>query len=132
MSNAIKGSKGKFCKHNISLSEECSKCELETVNGKIPGRKDDGKKLRWTLLPLLEIEEVVKVLEFGAVKYQVDNWKKVDDGEMRYLNAAYRHLAEIGKKQATDEETGFSHYAHAICSLLFACWHSKWGKKSNG
>ena len=40
------------------------------------GIKYDSGKLRWTLLPFRELEEVVKVLEKGAVKYDFDNWKK--------------------------------------------------------
>lgn len=91
----------------------------------ISGRKDDQQKDMWTLLPTEEIRDVIRVLMKGAEKYSPWNWKKVKDGESRYLNAAYRHLAEISKGTKTDPEWGFSHYAHAICSLLFAFWHSQ-------
>lgn len=91
----------------------------------IPGRKDDGAKPKWTLLPMDEINEVISVLMKGAEKYAAWNWQKVQDGEDRYLNAAYRHMAKISSGEKVDPEWGFSHYAHAICSLLFAAWHSK-------
>lgn len=92
------------------------------------GNKLDKGKLRWSLLPFVELEEVIAVLEFGAKKYSVDNWKKVDNGYERYLDAAMRHIAEINKGKIFDEETSYTHFSHAICSLLFASWHSKYSK----
>lgn len=89
------------------------------------GVKHDKDKAMWSLLPWPEIEEVVRVLTFGAKKYKRDNWRKVEDGERRYLDAALRHVSAIGRDEKDDEETGLSHYAHAIASLLFAFWHSK-------
>lgn len=91
------------------------------------GTKHDAEKPRWLLLPWEQLEEVVKVLTFGAKKYKPYNWQQVENGQERYLNAALRHIAAIGKSEHTDPETGLSHYAHAICSLLFAFWHSATG-----
>lgn len=88
------------------------------------GQKFDDSKPQWILLPWVQVEEVVKVLTFGAKKYAPGNWQKVRPGEERYLSACYRHLASIHKGESLDKETGYSHYAHAICSLLFAFWHS--------
>lgn len=79
----------------------------------------------WDLLPWAEAEEVIKVLTFGAKKYAPENWKKVQNGEKRYRAAALRHLSAIGQGIQKDGETGLTHYSHAICSLLFAAWHSK-------
>lgn len=88
------------------------------------GTKYDQDKPRWHLLPMDCVEEVVKVLTFGANKYKENNWKKVKRGKVRYINAAYRHLAQINQGKYYDEETGLPHFAHAICSLIFAMW--KW------
>ena len=65
------------------------------------------------------LEEVAKVMQYGANKYSRKNWDKVDDKE-RYISATYRHLM-LGYQQgeAIDKESGLSHLAHAICSLLF-------------
>ena len=89
------------------------------------GRKNDQKKLMWGLLPWAELSEVVRVLTFGAKKYAPGNWMKVKDGERRYFDAALRHISAIGNGDREDSETGLNHYAHAICSLLFAFWHSR-------
>lgn len=83
------------------------------------GRKDDHGKLRWSLLPIDSVEEVVKVLEHGAQKYGMDNWSLVDDGAKRYLDAALRHMVEYMKGVERDEESGHHHLAHAAASLLF-------------
>lgn len=89
------------------------------------GRKHDAGKPMWRLLPWAELEEVVKTLNFGAKKYGVDNWKSVRDGERRYQDAALRHVKAILVGDRRDKDTGTSHYANAIASLLFAFWHSR-------
>ena len=88
------------------------------------GIKYDSSKLRWTLLPFKEVEEVVKVLEHGANKYESFNWQKVE--KKRYIDATLRHLVAYLKGEFLDDEkegSGLSHLAHAICSLLFVLWH---------
>lgn len=83
------------------------------------GMKFDQGKLDYTLLPWDGVEEIVKVLEFGARKYARDNWKHVDRAQSRYLAAAFRHIIAYNQGQTTDQETGLSHLAHAGCCLLF-------------
>lgn len=83
------------------------------------GRKFDGGKLDYTLVPWEGMDEVVKVLEFGAKKYARDNWKKVEHADTRYLAAAFRHLIQHNNGETADKETGLSHLAHATCCMLF-------------
>ena len=83
------------------------------------GKKYDNDKLRWSLLPLGALQDVVKVLEFGAKKYAPDNWKYVDQAEERYWNAAMRHIVAYKLESPNDSETGLSHLAHAVCCLLY-------------
>lgn len=83
------------------------------------GRKFDAGKLDYTLVPWEGLEEVVKVLEFGARKYARDNWQHVEGGETRYLAAAFRHIIAYNQGEKVDQETGLSHLAHAGCCLLF-------------
>lgn len=86
------------------------------------GVKFDTEKLRWSLLPLEAVEEIVKVLEYGANKYAPDNWMKVPGAEERYWDAAMRHLIAWKKDARLDDETQLSHLAHAACCLLFMLW----------
>jgi hypothetical protein len=83
------------------------------------GRKFDQAKPDYTLLPWGAVEEVVKVLDFGARKYARDNWKHVDSAETRYLAAAFRHLSAYAQGEKHDPETGLNHMAHAACCVLF-------------
>ena len=83
------------------------------------GRKFDTGKPDFTLLPWDAVEQVVRVLDFGAKKYARDNWKHVADADRRYLAAAFRHLAAHAKGEVNDPETGISHLAHAGCCVLF-------------
>ena len=83
------------------------------------GMKFDSDKLDYTLVPWAAMEEIVKVLDFGAKKYARDNWKHVQDAEQRYMAAAFRHMTAYAKGQAYDPETGASHLAHLGCCVLF-------------
>ena len=83
------------------------------------GRKFDAGKVDYTLVPWDGLEEVVKVLEFGARKYARDNWQQVEGGMQRYQAAAFRHMIAYNQGEKVDPETGLSHLAHAGCCLLF-------------
>ncbi len=91
------------------------------------GKKfDDGKEM-WHLLPLNIIKEVVQVLTFGATKYGENDWQEFisREGPNRYLSACFRHIEKWRSGEATDDETGFHHLAHAICCLIFILWREK-------
>ena len=87
----------------------------------VGGKKFDGGKLDYTLLPFNALEDVVKVLGFGMVKYGRDNWQMVE--RQRYIAAAFRHLVEIAKGNKFDDESGMSHAAHLTCCSLFLGEH---------
>ena len=87
------------------------------------GRKFDGGKLEYGLLPPLALEETVKVLTFGAQKYERDNWQKVPDSKRRYFDAMERHIWAWKKGEQTDPESGIHHLAHAMCCLMFLYEH---------
>jgi hypothetical protein len=84
--------------------------------------KHDQEKLRPTLLPMEAVNEVIKVLEFGANKYSVDNWKTVTGAKQRYLDAFLRHGMSTASGDKLDAESDLSHMAHAVCCGLFYIW----------
>jgi hypothetical protein len=89
------------------------------------GKKFDMGKTDWSLLPWDEVEQVVKVLGFGAKRYGIDDWKffvSKSHHELRYFSAAIRHLHAWRTGKKNDDETGFSHLAHAVCCTLFILW----------
>lgn len=92
----------------------------------VVGRKDDQGKLRWALLfPWKAAKGVMKVLEFGALKYSPNNWKTLSDLENRYLNAALRHIIDDIEGERLDDESGLDSLDHAICDLMFVQQYRK-------
>lgn len=92
------------------------------------GFKADQGKPDWTLVPWDGLERVVRVLEFGAKKYDRDNWRLVPDLQNRYRAAALRHLVADLAGEAHDPESSEDHLAHAACCLLFVL-ANRWGVK---
>jgi hypothetical protein len=93
------------------------------------GVKFDSNKPQWSLLPFEALEEVVEVLTSGAQKYAPDNWKYVPNADARYMDAAFRHMAQYMQGEQHDEETGNNHLAHAVCCLLFKLWFDRQQEK---
>jgi hypothetical protein len=95
------------------------------------GRKFDGNKLEYGLLPPLALEETVKVLTFGAQKYERDNWQVVPDSKRRYFDALQRHVWAWKQGEQMDTESGIHHLAHAMCCLMFLYEHDvKYSKET--
>lgn len=83
------------------------------------GIKYDTGKRKWRLLPWKALEEVVKVLEFGATKYSENNWIAVQNWRQRYFDAAQRHLIAWYEGEQNDSDSRLNHLAHAACCTLF-------------
>lgn len=83
------------------------------------GSKHDSGKPLMGAVPPNALLAVAKVLTFGAEKYGRDNWRQVENAETRYLDAALRHINAYQRGEAVDPESGESHMAHAVCSLMF-------------
>lgn len=83
-------------------------------------KKNDflDKKLRWDLLPLLEIEDIVKVYTSGSEKYGDNTWQGLPDGINRYKAALLRHLVEYTKGNKVDEETQCYHLAQVAWNAI--------------
>jgi len=95
----------------------------ESQNATTGGRKFDGGKLQYGLLPPLALKATVEILTFGAEKYEPDNWKNVPDSKRRYFDAMQRHLWAWKEGEQNDPETGKNHLAHAMCCLMFLYEH---------
>jgi hypothetical protein len=95
--------------------------EGDSVNAplKVPieGRKDDGEKARWDLLPFDALNDVAEVLKYGAKKYAARNWEK-GMAWGRLLGAMLRHASAWARGIDVDPESGHHHLAHAACCAL--------------
>lgn len=87
---------------------------------KTEGIKYDNGKLRLAEMIVdfrVPLEELCKVWEFGADKYEKSNWKKLDNGIDRYSNALMRHL--IAEDICIyDNESNLLHAAHIAFNAL--------------
>ncbi len=92
------------------------------------GRKNDQGKLRWSLVPLDAMREVVRVLMGGADQYAPDNWVEVENARERYYNAGVRHVTTWYEGDSIDAQWGLHHLAHGICCFLFLLALSLRGK----
>lgn len=92
---------------------------FETIEIPGPDMKYDKGKADWTLTPWKSVEAVVRVMMFGEEKYERNSWQTVPNGKRRYLAAAFRHLTQHCLGEEIDEESGFSHLAHAATNILF-------------
>lgn len=82
------------------------------------GLKFDSEKPRYDLIDPHAIDQLARVLTFGAQKYAAHNWRK-GIVKSRLLAAAMRHLFAYLRGEDTDPETGLSHAAHAMCCCMF-------------
>lgn len=83
--------------------------------------KHDSKKLRWSKFAWRGAAHVLRIMHYGANKYEWDNWRKAqtDEDRERYIDAACRHLTDYMNGESHDPESGYHHIAHAACNLLF-------------
>lgn len=86
------------------------------------GLKFDKDKPRMELLMRgmpRALQDVGKVLTFGARKYKAHSWQTVPNNVARYEAALTRHLLAHSSGEVLDPESGLSHLAHAACNALF-------------
>ena len=89
------------------------------------GQKHDQDKLRWDLLPVEEIEEIVKVLTYGVKKYEANSWQLVPNAIERYYAALLRHIVDWRKGEDLDEESKLKHLSHAATNIIFLLYLTK-------
>ena len=114
---------------SYKLVEQCKPKDMEQENN--GSRKNDrlDDKLRWELLPLEDVEDIVRVYTAGAKKYGPDQWQNLPDGIRRYKAALLRHLVEFDKGNEIDEETGCRHLAAVAWNAIAMLHISKQQKQ---
>lgn len=103
-------------------------------SGPLVGKDGSGKndradgKLRWDLLPLAEIEDIVRVYTEGAKKYADNSWQDIPDGFNRYFAATMRHLVAYAKGERFDSDTGCMHLAQVAWNAIALLYYDKHNK----
>lgn len=86
----------------------------------VPGAKDDKAKPIAGELVLgfpRALEALVAVATYGANKYSRGGYLHVNNFDVRYLDAAMRHLLSYGRGDKTDKESGLPHLAHCLWNI---------------
>lgn len=82
------------------------------------GARFNQGKLRWSLVSRKALEPLVKVLMFGAKKYDAHNWKK----GLKYTEVCeslQRHMDAFIDGENDDKESKLSHVGHIMCNAMF-------------
>jgi hypothetical protein len=81
-------------------------------------------KLKWSLVDFESLEDMVRVLEFGAEKYSVDNWKKgLPTKEI--VESMLRHTFAYLNGEDLDPESGLPHLGHIQCNAMYLSYMGK-------
>ncbi len=96
------------------------------------GKKFDGGKRRYDLIPVEALGLIVDVLTFGAAKYEDENWRKVPNWRRRYYSALTRHLEAWRAGEWADPESGLPHLAHAGANCMFLLTLALKGRRKHG
>ena len=119
-------SKRKDLDMESELCEQCGKPELsctcynETLVPELSeGMKFDNGKLLYSLIPPETLKALAEVLTYGAQKYAPNNWIKVENGDIRYMDALFRHLEAFRSGETHDPESGYHHLSHCLCNIMF-------------
>ena len=80
--------------------------------------KNDGLKVRPTLVPPKAVMAMAEVREYGCRKYGcAESWKAVEPE--RYRDALYRHWLAYIDGEKLDPESGLPHLWHLACNAAF-------------
>lgn len=81
---------------------------------------DEGKS-RVDLLDPEWLEDVGRVLGYGATKYSANNYRN-GIAVSRIIASLLRHTFSLMRGEDTDKESGLSHVSHISCNAMFLHW----------
>ncbi len=109
MTNELKSFNEKWPKTPDQLKEEAKKAH---------GLRYNDGKLKWSYVNFEALEPMVRVLMFGAQKYEPFNWMKGLD-KKEVLESMQRHLAKLMDGENNDPESNLHHIGHIMCNAMF-------------
>ena len=94
----------------------------------MPGAMRNNEwKLEWSLVDFDSLEPMVQVLQFWAIKYERNDWKKGFDKD-KLIDSILRHAFELKNWQELDDESELAVIGHLLCNCMFYSYHY-WPKK---
>ena len=81
-------------------------------------------KLKWSLVNFKALESMVKVLEFGTIKYEPHNWEK-GFSYTNTIESMLRHVYSFLQGEDIDPESNLPHTGHIMCNAIFISFYPK-------
>lgn len=82
------------------------------------GLRYNNNKPQLSLISPISLIYLSRVLEFGAKKYERDNWR--NGLEINHcIDSIYRHILELQSGRTHDHESGLPIAAHIMCNGMF-------------
>lgn len=86
-------------------------------------RFNSGKpQLSYILDTMPALLDMVAVMEFGANKYERNNWQKGFPKD-KLLDSLLRHVHAFYSGEDIDPESGLPHVGHILCNAAFLGYH---------
>lgn len=86
-------------------------------------RKNQGKpELSYVLDVMPALKDMVAVMEFGANKYERNNWQKGLPKD-KLLDSLLRHVDAFYSGEDIDPESELPHVGHILCNAAFLAYH---------
>ena len=114
---------------NEQIDEAINNTFAETAK---PFVKHNQGKIKWRLLPIEPVEDIIRTMMHGEIKYSADNWKRCNDPE-EYYDAAMRHMTKLKTEGLIDLDSKEDQLYHAACAaanMIFYQWLTVY--KDNG
>lgn len=100
------------------MSYDLSNPPSDFIPAKEHGLRYNDGKLKWSYVHWKSMEPLVRVLMFGAQKYEPFNWQKgLKKNEI--LESMMRHLTKLMDGEMKDVESGLDHIGHIMCNAMF-------------
>lgn len=80
--------------------------------------RSNAGKPKYSILPLDCLEDCVRVLEMGAVKYSRNNWRK-GLKQTEVIDSLLRHITAYVSGEVNDPESGLPHIGHIQANAIF-------------
>lgn len=86
-------------------------------------RYNEGK-VQWSLISWEALEPMVRVLEFGKMKYSAWNWTK-GLPVTEICDSLMRHLSSFLQGEDNDQDSKLPHIGHIMCNAMFLSYMMK-------
>ena len=95
----------------VAIPPDVSKTETTITKDNGDNFKKDSGKLKYSLVPIYPMEEVVRAYTIGAMKYSENAWRDQAGEWSRIISACHRHLEAWKKGEKFDTKDGQHHLA---------------------